>query len=104
VSRRSLSPHPRTVKHRVYAHAASHHLPARLHATAGRRQKRALHGLTQQQGSHGHNLIGTEHILLGLIFETESPARAVLRDLDADPDEVRGEILNRLDEAGEDAP
>ena len=47
----------------------------------------------------GHNLIGTEHILLGLIRETESPAHAVLLDLDADPQKVSNEILNRLPEA-----
>lgn len=44
----------------------------------------------------GHDYIGTEHILLGLVRESEGVAVRVLSDLNVDPDEVRQEILRAL--------
>src|SRR6266487_3095748 len=46
--------------------------------------------------SLGHNYIGTEHILLGLVRENEGAAARILADLDAGPKKVRtalGELL-----------
>ena len=40
-----------------------------------------------------HNYIGTEHILLGLVSETEGVAARILIDLDADEEAVRSEML-----------
>src|ERR687896_2418693 len=44
----------------------------------------------------GHNYIGTEHILLGLVRESEGVAARVLSNLDVDPDKVRREVVRRL--------
>src|ERR671917_23179 len=44
----------------------------------------------------GHNYIGTEHILLGLVRESEGVADRVLSNLDVDPDKVRREVVRRL--------
>ncbi len=44
----------------------------------------------------GHNVIGTEHILLGLIAEGEGVAAQVLNRLGVDIDDVRAEIENRV--------
>src|SRR5918998_26671 len=43
----------------------------------------------------GHNYIGTEHILLGLVRESEGVAARVLSNLDVDPDKVRREVVRR---------
>jgi len=43
-----------------------------------------------------HNYVGTEHILLGLLQETDGVAAKVLRNLDVDTEKVRQEILQIL--------
>ncbi len=50
-----------------------------------------------------HSYIGTEHVLLALANEDEGPAARVLADLQADPKEIRREVLERL-RAGEGGP
>ena len=40
----------------------------------------------------GHNYIGTEHILLGLVRESEGVAARILGDLEVDADRVRQEV------------
>ena len=44
----------------------------------------------------GHDYVSTEHVLLGLVRESEGVAARVLRNLEVDPDAVRREILRRL--------
>ena len=44
----------------------------------------------------GHNYVGTEHILLGLIGEGEGVAIIVLRKLGVDPEKLKENILSRL--------
>ena len=46
--------------------------------------------------SLGHNYIGTEHILLGLVRESEGVAARILNDLDVDADRVRQEVMRVL--------
>jgi ATP-dependent Clp protease ATP-binding subunit ClpC len=46
----------------------------------------------------GHNYIGTEHVLLGLIQEKESVAAQVLADAGADLGRVRAEVVRLLAE------
>jgi ATP-dependent Clp protease ATP-binding subunit ClpA len=46
--------------------------------------------------SLGHNYIGTEHLLLGLVRENEGVAARILLDFDADAQMVRSEVLRRL--------
>lgn len=43
--------------------------------------------------SLGHNYIGTEHLLLGLLREEEGVAALILRDFDANAEKIRNEII-----------
>ncbi len=44
----------------------------------------------------GHNVIGTEHILLGLLAEGEGVAAQVLRKMGVDTEEVRAEVARQV--------
>jgi ATP-dependent Clp protease ATP-binding subunit ClpC len=44
----------------------------------------------------GHNYVGTEHILLGLIGEADGAAVQVLNGLGVDPETVRQELIGLL--------
>ena len=44
----------------------------------------------------GHNYVGTEHLLLGLLREEEGVAARILANLNIDIDKVRDEILDEL--------
>lgn len=44
----------------------------------------------------GHNYIGTEHLLLGLVREGEGVASKVLSALGVNPERIRAEVLQRL--------
>lgn len=46
--------------------------------------------------SLGHNFIGTEHLLLGLVRENEGVAARILLDFDAEPEKIRNEIIRML--------
>ena len=50
--------------------------------------------------SLGHNYIGTEHILLGLVRENEGVAARILLDFDADSDKIRNEVIRMLSGPG----
>src|SRR5215218_6110378 len=53
--------------------------------------------LAQEEARHlGHNYIGTEHILLGLIREGEGVAAQVLVELGADLSRVRQQVVQVL--------
>ena len=58
------------------------------------RAKRVLELSIEEANLMGHNYIGTEHILLGLIREEESIAASILDDLRIDLSEVRQQIIN----------
>jgi hypothetical protein len=57
------------------------------------RAKKVLEMSLREALRLGDNYIGTEHILLGLLREDKGPATDVLRDLDADVEKVRDELL-----------
>ena len=42
----------------------------------------------------GHNYIGTEHLLLGLLREGEGVAARVLENLGAEPGNIRTQVCN----------
>jgi ATP-dependent Clp protease ATP-binding subunit ClpC len=44
----------------------------------------------------GHNYIGTEHILLGLISVSEGPSVRILADMNVTPDAIRAETLQMI--------
>jgi ATP-dependent Clp protease ATP-binding subunit ClpA len=46
----------------------------------------------------GHNYIGTEHILLGIIRENEGVAARILLDFNADPEKVRDAVIRIVSE------
>ena len=60
------------------------------------RAKKVLELATREALSLGHNYVGTEHILLGLVRENEGVAARVLLDLGADAELIRNEIIRKL--------
>jgi hypothetical protein len=60
------------------------------------RSKKVLELGLREAMQLGHNHIGTEHLLLGLV--REGVAARVLSNLDVDPDNVRSEVLRRIGE------
>ncbi len=63
------------------------------------RAKKALELAAEEARSLGHNYIGTEHILLGLIREGEGVASQVLLNLGLDLNTVRNEVMELLGSA-----
>ena len=61
------------------------------------RAKKVLELSLREALQLGHNYIGTEHILLGLLREGEGVAARVLKSLDIDIERTRNEILRELD-------
>jgi len=62
------------------------------------RAKKVLQLALREALSLGHNYIGTEHILLGLVREDEGVAARILLDFDADAEKIRSEVLRVLSE------
>src|SRR5213083_1921643 len=64
------------------------------------RAKKVLELALREALSLGHNYIGTEHILLGLVRENEGVAARILLDFDADYDKIRNEVIRMLSGPG----
>ena len=64
------------------------------------RAKKVLELALREALSLGHNYIGTEHILLGLVRENEGVATRILLDYHAAADLVRNEIIRMLSGPG----
>jgi ATP-dependent Clp protease ATP-binding subunit ClpA len=64
------------------------------------RAKKVLELSLREALSLGHNYIGTEHILLGLVRENEGVAARILLDFDADAEKIRNEIIRMLSGPG----
>jgi len=62
------------------------------------RAKRCLELSLEEARQLGHNYIGTEHLLLGLIVEGEGVAARVLEQLDVNLPKLRTEIIRALGE------
>ena len=60
------------------------------------RTKKVLELALREALSLGHDYIGTEHLLLGLVRENEGVAARILRDFDADAERIRAEILRTI--------
>jgi hypothetical protein len=60
------------------------------------RAKRVLELSLREALALGHNYIGTEHILLGLVRENSGVAAQILLDFGADAEMVRNEIVEML--------
>ncbi len=64
------------------------------------RAKKVLELSLREALQLGHNYIGTEHILLGLVREGEGVAAQVLQKLGADLDRVRAAVIQQLSARG----
>jgi ATP-dependent Clp protease ATP-binding subunit ClpC len=58
--------------------------------------KKSLERALHEALSLGHDYIGTEHLLLGLVRERKSVASGILRDFNADLETVRDAVLLTL--------
>ena len=63
------------------------------------RAKRVLELSLEEARQLGHNYIGTEHILLGLLREGEGVASRVLETLGADPQKIRTQVIRMVGES-----
>ncbi len=68
------------------------------------RAKKVLELSLREALSLGHNYIGPEHILLGLVHENEGVAFRLLIDSGLDAEAIRGAVLKVLTEGGEGRP
>src|SRR4051794_6547569 len=64
------------------------------------RAKKVLDLALREALSLGHDYIGPEHILLGLVRENQGLAARILLDLGADAEKVRDEIIRMLSGSG----
>jgi hypothetical protein len=64
------------------------------------RAKKVLELSLREALSLGHNYIGTEHILLGIVRENDGVAARVLLDFDADAEKIRNEVIRMLSGPG----
>ncbi len=60
------------------------------------RTKRVLELSFKEARAMGHNYIGTEHLLLGIVKEGESVAVRILSDIGIEPQKLLGEIVSLL--------
>ena len=69
------------------------------------RAKKVLELSMEEANELGHNYIGTEHLLLGLLRENDGVAAQVLMDLNIKLEDVRNEVLELLgaSESGQDS-
>ena len=66
--------------------------------------KKAVNDALAEARSLGHNYVGTEHILLGLLQQEEGLAAKVLESLGVKLDDVRQEVLHLVGPAREPLP
>jgi ATP-dependent Clp protease ATP-binding subunit ClpC len=65
------------------------------------RAKKALELSVKEALALGHNFVGTEHLLLGVVRENDGVAAQILREHGADADTVRGTVIGLLGGAPE---
>ncbi|GJP44931.1 hypothetical protein CLOM_g4330 [Closterium sp. NIES-68] len=65
------------------------------------RAKRVLELSLEEARQLGHNYIGTEHLLLGLLREGEGVAARVLENLGADAGNIRSQVIRMVGESAE---
>jgi len=68
------------------------------------RAKKVIEYAIEEARALNHNYVGTEHILLGLLRESEGIAAQVLMNLGLKLEDVRQEVLNLLGAGVEDTP
>lgn len=68
------------------------------------RTRKVLDLALREALSLGHNYIGTEHVLLGIVRENGGVAIRILNDADADANKIRDEIMRMLVGPGREQP
>jgi ATP-dependent Clp protease ATP-binding subunit ClpC len=68
------------------------------------RSKKVLELALREALALGHNYIGTEHVLLGLMREKEGVATQILLELEVDEERVRNAVINALPRGTSDRP
>ncbi|MFN0065458.1 MAG: ATP-dependent Clp protease ATP-binding subunit [Chlamydiales bacterium] len=61
------------------------------------RVKKVFEFANEEASNLGHNYVGTEHLLLGLLRQTDGVAAQVLENLNVDLSEIRKEVLKELE-------
>jgi ATP-dependent Clp protease ATP-binding subunit ClpA len=92
-----------TVRHEVEEIIGQGGSPPSGHIPFTPRAKKVLELSLREAMQLGHNYIGTEHILLGLVREGEGVACQVLVKLGASLPKVRARVVRLLDEGGGEA-
>ncbi|HET6662794.1 MAG TPA: Clp protease N-terminal domain-containing protein [Acidimicrobiales bacterium] len=92
-----------TVRHEVEEIIGQGGSPPSGHIPFTPRAKEVLELSLREAMQLGHNYIGTEHILLGLVREGEGVACQVLVKLGASLPKVRARVVRLLDEGGGEA-
>uniref|UniRef100_R7WGM5 ATP-dependent Clp protease ATP-binding subunit clpA-like CD4A protein, chloroplastic n=1 Tax=Aegilops tauschii TaxID=37682 RepID=R7WGM5_AEGTA len=64
--------------------------------------KKVIESSTEESRQLGHNYIGTEHLLLGLIREDDGAAAIVLKNFQADLGDIRNEVIKMITDMSED--
>src|SRR2546427_2359504 len=60
------------------------------------RAKKVLELALREARTLGHDYIGTEHVLLGIVRENQGVAAGILLDLDADAETIRAAVVREL--------
>jgi ATP-dependent Clp protease ATP-binding subunit ClpA len=92
------------VRRQVEQQVGSGEIVAGTHIPFTPRAKKVLELALREATQLGHNYIGTEHLLLGLLREGEGVAAQVLVDLGADLDRVRQQVVQLLSGQVRDEP
>jgi ATP-dependent Clp protease ATP-binding subunit ClpA len=67
------------------------------------RVNRVIKWAKEEAKTLNHTYIGTEHLLLGLLRESEGPAAEVFKKFKVDMEQLRKDLLNELKPPGDDA-
>jgi len=94
----SLGVSGETVRHRVEEATGRGERPPSGHIPFTPQAKKLLEQSLQESRALGHDYIGTEHILLGLIHQGDSVAAQVLTGLGVDLEGTREQVIRLLDE------
>jgi len=78
----------KTADNRTDAYSSGRQLPYAAHT------KKTLEYAVEEAKKLGHNYVGTEHLLLGLLREKDGVAAQVLLSLGVDREQVRDVLLN----------
>ena len=83
---------------REFASTLSPASPGRTdgHLPFSAESKSALESALREALALGHNFIGTEHIVLGVMRQESSPSLAIFGRFSVTPDQLRQEVLKRL--------